>query len=914
MRIFVVLVCFISVVSSAQSITSAQQKKLNDCVAYANQSAEEVTAVVKSIIDYYPNIHQKSSYYRISYTCPVQLDDYYYNQAINSGKLLGPIAVSLNEKLKLLRSAAEKIDIKCKALDTYHKLEDYKQDNFAKAETLIQEIQQSVKEYGIQQKSFADELASVYKKLNKYTEANAYYKTDLIFKQQLDRERAFLDTWTFNINEQIHSGWSVETLEQSIQETDKQSKLLASFNPTLKYPASSMLGSFKESLGSILESKRRGLDEYNFEAKKSDKHSNDVYMNLINYYNGALLADYNAFIGFASADNYYGINTIKYVPLFEIRTKEESVDVSVKPFQDITRSDLIVTPQKTSLTKTTFASLNLYVDFINEGLRQVDYLQQNLRNLNSSAKYYKDLTSYKGKGGLQYDYDNFQLPLSLFQQAIGESTNIPVAYRKSLTDQAGVLLAILKEMDQWSASLEIETKEKRYEKDNLKKLFEALERNKVLFQAFDTKKEQLYNDVRRVYESYPVSDPANSWSVSGKALQKLIDLDHDGLFKAKAYYNGDASVKISTADIDETLRNVIANEYTNLKGIEKIGRNNGNCPYTPYEDLPMSSKTLSEKLNKLKPATASYGYSHPYHEMVYQYNDAVDDLNKFSELSKTILLLKSIKQPELFEVTYEEKKKDNPTQSDIAKQENAIPPVAAGVTPEKKGNEISDVNAARNSNNVSANNTKVLHDTVYIEKRDTIYIGEPGEDLHSMEGYASNNMILLLDVSGSMNAPEKLPLLKTSVLNLLKMMRSEDEVSIITYSGKANVLLKPTSFKDEEQIKKVIEKLKSQGKTDGNAGLKMAYKVADENYIRGGNNRIILATDGEFPISAETLALVEKFSKEDIFISVFNFGKSNTSGKSLEKLAATGKGNYEYITQGNVELKLIREVKAKRKK
>jgi Mg-chelatase subunit ChlD len=128
------------------------------------------------------------------------------------------------------------------------------------------------------------------------------------------------------------------------------------------------------------------------------------------------------------------------------------------------------------------------------------------------------------------------------------------------------------------------------------------------------------------------------------------------------------------------------------------------------------------------------------------------------------------------------------------------------------------------------------------------------------------------------------------------------------------VLLKPTSFKEEEQIKKVIEKLKSQGKTDGNAGLKMAYKVADENYIRGGNNRIILATDGEFPISAETLALVEKFSKEDIFISVFNFGKSNTSGKSLEKLATTGKGNYEYITQGNVELKLIREVKAKRKK
>ena len=79
-----------------------------------------------------------------------------------------------------------------------------------------------------------------------------------------------------------------------------------------------------------------------------------------------------------------------------------------------------------------------------------------------------------------------------------------------------------------------------------------------------------------------------------------------------------------------------------MKGIERIGRNNGLCPYSPYEDLPESSKVLSEKFNKLKPATSQSGYEHPYHEMVYHYNDVVDDMNKFSELSKDIFLLKMI--------------------------------------------------------------------------------------------------------------------------------------------------------------------------------------------------------------------------------------------------------------------------------
>jgi secreted protein with Ig-like and vWFA domain len=146
------------------------------------------------------------------------------------------------------------------------------------------------------------------------------------------------------------------------------------------------------------------------------------------------------------------------------------------------------------------------------------------------------------------------------------------------------------------------------------------------------------------------------------------------------------------------------------------------------------------------------------------------------------------------------------------------------------------------------------------------------------------------------------------------MMREEDQVSIITYSGKAKVELQPTSFKDEDRITKVIERLKSEGNTDGIAGIRLAYQVADKNYKRGGNNRIILATDGEFPISKDVYSMVEKFADEDIFITVFNFGKNTVATKNLQQLVTKGRGNYEYITRENVDAKLIREVKAKRKK
>ena len=210
------LLLFVSTSSLAQMITSAQQKALNSFVDYANQSADETASVVQSIIDYYPKIHQKEFVGRPRFTCPVQLDDYYFNTAVAQTKgLSAAISNALNTKVKDLRSAAERIDEKCKALDTYHKLEDYKQDNFAKAELLIAELQVLLgRYYKKRQSALQQELESSYKKLNATASANAYHKADEMMRAEVERERNVLDMWTFNVKEDVHTGWPVEKFEQ----------------------------------------------------------------------------------------------------------------------------------------------------------------------------------------------------------------------------------------------------------------------------------------------------------------------------------------------------------------------------------------------------------------------------------------------------------------------------------------------------------------------------------------------------------------------------------------------------------------------------------------------------------------------------------------------------------------------------
>lgn len=179
-----------------------------------------------------------------------------------------------------------------------------------------------------------------------------------------------------------------------------------------------------------------------------------------------------------------------------------------------------------------------------------------------------------------------------------------------------------------------------------------------------------------------------------------------------------------------------------------------------------------------------------------------------------------------------------------------------------------------------------------------LHVGLKGMDIDKGELPASN-LVFLIDVSGSMSAQNKLGLLKPAFTMLVNQLRAEDKVSIVVYAGAAGLVLEPTSGKNKEKILAAIEKLSAGGSTAGGAGLALAYKTASENFVEDGNNRIILATDGDFNVGASSNAemerMIEKEREKGIYMTVLGFGMGNYKDDKMEIIADKGNGNYAYI-------------------
>ena len=190
------------------------------------------------------------------------------------------------------------------------------------------------------------------------------------------------------------------------------------------------------------------------------------------------------------------------------------------------------------------------------------------------------------------------------------------------------------------------------------------------------------------------------------------------------------------------------------------------------------------------------------------------------------------------------------------------------------------------------------NDSPWNPKHKLLKIGLQGKILNEKELPASN-LVFLIDVSGSMNEQNKLPLLKTSLKILLEKLRPEDKVAIVTYAGSAGVVLEPTSAKNKEKILTALENLSAGGSTAGGQGIELAYKLAQENLVKKGNNRVILATDGDFNVgisdNSELQKLIEEKRKSGIYLTCLGFGMGNYKDNRLEMLADKGNGNYAYI-------------------
>ncbi len=187
---------------------------------------------------------------------------------------------------------------------------------------------------------------------------------------------------------------------------------------------------------------------------------------------------------------------------------------------------------------------------------------------------------------------------------------------------------------------------------------------------------------------------------------------------------------------------------------------------------------------------------------------------------------------------------------------------------------------------------------IWNKKNRIVRIGIKGKEMQTDKRPASN-LVFLIDVSGSMNTPNRLPLVKSALGMLVEKLGSNDKISIVVYAGAAGLVLSPTSGSNKMQILRALDNLHAGGSTNGGGGIELAYRTATDNFIKGGVNRVILATDGDFNVgttSREALTeMVERNGKKNIYLTILGFGMGNYKDGLMETLSNKGNGNYAYI-------------------
>ncbi len=177
-----------------------------------------------------------------------------------------------------------------------------------------------------------------------------------------------------------------------------------------------------------------------------------------------------------------------------------------------------------------------------------------------------------------------------------------------------------------------------------------------------------------------------------------------------------------------------------------------------------------------------------------------------------------------------------------------------------------------------------------------VRIGLKGKQI---EPAPPSNLVFLIDVSGSMSGPGRLPLVQRSLCLLTQQLKAQDRVTLVVYAGSAGVVLSPTAGDQKAKILEAIANLRAGGSTAGGEGIALAYKKAEESFIKGGNNRVILATDGDFNVGmssdAELVRMIEQKRDRGVFLTVLGFGMGNYKDGRMEQLADKGNGNYAYI-------------------
>lgn len=517
----------------------------------------------------------------------------------------------------------------------------------------------------------------------------------------------------------------------------------------------------------------------------------------------------------------------------------------------------IVTAQNPVIDKINYQEsitlLNDHYDFINQVIKKMGKFPRIYHDYNRSLISAQQLG--RRPSLFRISPDNYNLPDALYQRLLAENTQLPKTFQKEIKNRIQEIWKVLNQTRDSYQILRKLTVQEAGKSANYDQVWEEMQKLESLNEALDLNYRQLAFTLRTVYQKHREENELNAWVRASHQMLKAVDEARTVLLSMKKHYTEFDQPVPSTEILKHLLDSLAASRKNNLEGIKEFGSYNGHDAPSAYDYVIKSLNALIE--NIVPKPDNTLGRNAPpflYRNLLYDFNRAIDQYNRFAKLS----FRDDLDMPPAFLL--------------------------------KQTNEMNIYQVKRFKQEI--NNSEVNID----EKKPEV-----------MDGYAFNHLILLLDVSASMNHATRLPVLKKSLEKAADIMRPDDKLSVIVYSDRANVLMKGVPFRSEEVVT-VLKKLKSSGKTRFNRGVELAYQLAQEFFLPAGNNRILLATDGEFTADDKIRKLIKSNARNGISLSVFSFGVSPTHSVMLKDMALWGKGNFTEITAENSDLKLLEEL------
>ncbi|BDS15441.1 vWA domain-containing protein [Aureispira anguillae] len=577
-----------------------------------------------------------------------------------------------------------------------------------------------------------------------------------------------------------------------------------------------------------------------------------------------------------------------------------------------------VQAQNQRLSKSTYRALNNYISYSNEVSHALNLMYFDFLNINDQFYHYVEdsITTIRyTKEDILTNAEYFPIyPKDLYPNILDDNIYIPYDKRGAPLQLIGKVVNVLKEINNTRSLVERYISSGDYLQDtNLVQGFKWLRRVEVLYYDMFTLQEKLHWNLSSIIQTY------NQPEIDSNALRTMQELQPflkqiKLVIKSIRANDGSSSLNYNCLKLNEFIRRLDSKKDQILHGLKRTP-NSLHSPEQRFAALLDRAKKILKSSNEYKQAPLYQ--KEQFKPNYYYYNiHLLDNYNRAGNGAATLFnnfindndvyWLYEHEMPHMFEVLYP----DIPEYEQYQTPDIDIEQLIQKKLQEKR---TSDSLAQVKSDSIAL--AQHIADSIEYRKNNP-EIGDM-----NLNGFATNNLVFLLDISSSMKDTNKLPLLKEALVQLLDLMRAEDNITLITYSGKAQVVLPPSSVTSEankKQILSIIDGLASSGMSDANKGIRLAYKTIEESIIKNGNNRIIMATDGGFKLNNRTKQIIKRKTrdKDPVRLSVFYFSqKEYTHHKALlEDLSTIGAGKYSYIQKENAKKILVIEAQEVRNK